>query len=156
MVLEEARKHEDLFELCCQSGIFGCYIASETGKPYRGMDINPFGIEKAKERAEHNGLDPETFVLGDVLEYDKEHEAIVGRYVVNGKYHDIDDDMLEAVSRISSNVVLIQPAQAHAVRMTIEEYRRAFERHGYEFEVIGEPQESPATGAHVFVMKAEK
>ncbi len=156
LVLAEARNYSDLFEPCCQSGIFGCYIALETGCSYKGVDINPFGIEKAKQRAVKNGLGPLIFELGDVLAYPTEHEAIIGRYVVNTKFHDVDDEMVDALSRISRTIVLIQPSQARSNRQTIEAYRMAFERHGYAFELLSEPKESPATGAHIFVVKATK
>lgn len=158
IVLQEARKHEDLFEPCCQSGIFGCYIASETGKAYTGMDINPFGIKKAKERAVLNCLGPGIFVLGDILEYENSHEAIVGRHVVNGRGRhiglDIKDDIMASLSKMSKNIILIQTSQLGLSELSVEKYKRAFERHGYKFEILNEPKKS-ATG-EFFVLKAVK
>jgi len=155
LVLAEARKFSDLFEPCCQSGIFGCYIALETGAAFKGMDLSRLAIEKARKRAELNRLPAEIFVEGDVLGYAGQHEAVVGRYVVNGQHHDINEDMLAKVREISSNIVLVQPAQANLGMMGPRMYQRAFERLGFSFEVLGSSQRS-ATGAMYFVVKASK
>lgn len=156
LVLDEAKKFSDFFQPCCQSGILGCYIAIGTGAKFKGMDINPFGIEKAKKRAARNGLNPEIFELGDILEYAGEHEAVVGRYVLNTIKLDIDDESVDAVSRISRNLILIQNVQSIGVRYSIRMYKECLERHGYSFEVINEPTEAQSTGAYEFVFKATK
>ena len=157
VVLEEAKKYEDIFEPYCQSGIFGCYVASETSGAYRGLDINPVGIEKAKERAKLNGLAPEIFTLGDLFEYTQSHEAVVGRYVSNTQGLGVDPKVVEALSQISDNVVLIQNLQPHRGMSSMDMYKIAFGLHGYDnFELLSEPQRSTATGASVFVMKATK
>jgi hypothetical protein len=156
LILQEAKKYQDLFEPRCQSGIFGCYIASMIEGKYGGLDINPFGIKKAKERALVNGLNQNIFVLGDALPYKKEHEAVIGRYVVNGRYFDIEDGMMDLVSRITKNVVIAQSSQSFATAETIQDYKEQFERHGYKFRLVGNPIESNATGATVFVLSATK
>ncbi|MFH1420922.1 MAG: hypothetical protein ABIG30_03050 [Candidatus Aenigmatarchaeota archaeon] len=152
----EARKFQDVFDPCCQSGIFGCHIARGV-RAYTGMDINPLGIEKAKARAKLNGLNPDIFLLGDVLEYNKKHEAIVGRYVANTPYFGADGEMIDALNSISRNVILIQSARGyHLISDTQVSLQKAFERHGFKFEVLTKPVESPAIGSYVFMMKATK
>lgn len=155
VLVEQADQFSDVFEPCCQSGLLGCYLAAHV-KAYKGIDIEPEAIAKSKRRAVINGLNPDIFSVGDVFSYDKQHEALFGRYVVNGRFNDVRDDMMEAVSRISNNVVLIQQAQASRVQGTVDDLKQAFERFGYRFELLNHPEESDATGAYVFVMKATK
>ena len=98
---------QDLFEPCCQSGIFGSYIARNHDGTYKGIDINHLAIKKAKQRARQNNLDESIFQQESVFQYENKHEAIIGRHVINKKRTSVNSEMLEKICGISKNIILI-------------------------------------------------
>ena len=158
LMLQESKGFSDIFDPFCQSGIFGCYITSNNSHQYKGMDINTHGIKKAKERAILNGLDQDIFTEGDVLTYDGQHEAVVGRYAANDNYF-LNPDLksIAAMSRISGQILLIQNSQPGFGNRTIKLYEDVFRRIGIKyFDVLSDIYHSKATGADVFVLRARK
>jgi|GEM_PF-2441478 len=156
-ILGKASDFNDLFEPCCQSGLLGCYMMSQLPKAtYKGIDINRTAISRARARALGNAVNPESFDVADLLRYNQQHEAVVGRYVVNGLNHNVRDDMIEALAGISKNIILAQPVQASDRSIAVPLYERSFNRHGYSVDAVTMPIKSEATGSYVFVIKATK
>jgi hypothetical protein len=148
---------EDIFEPCCQSGIFGCYIADNIDGKYIGMDKHPHAIEKAKKRAVFNELSQSIFIENNILEYKNEHEAIIGRYVFNGLHLDINYDVIDSLSKISESMIMIQNVESNRYSFFVSSYKQAFSRLGYSFEVLSDRRfYSAATGADVFVFEAHR
>jgi predicted RNA methylase len=157
IALDAIVRFEDIFEPCCGSGIFGCYIAQNVAGKYIGIDRHPKAIEKAKKRAAQNGLSREIFAEGDILDYKGFHEAIVGRDFAQDVHFNINYKMLDALSRISKNIIVVQNAEFGRLSSSIEAYKRAFSKLGYSFDVLTDRRLfSTATGAEVFVFEAHK
>jgi len=162
LLKEKVSVYSDLVEPCCQSGILGCYLASELrDSRYFGFDKNPIAVQKAKARSEKNGLSQDIFIEIDKAEYYCKHEAVVGRFIANRlrfkPHYNIDDDAMDFLSRASENVILIQPSQVGWLKETVREYDQAFKRHGYRsFRVDSLSFSSPATGSVYFLMEAHK
>ncbi|MBT4541216.1 class I SAM-dependent methyltransferase [Candidatus Woesearchaeota archaeon] len=157
LILSLVEDFQDLFEPCCQSGLFGSYIAGNHDGTYRGMDINQFAIEKAKQRAIDNELDPNIFQQGNIFEYEEEHEAIVGRYVINRKRDGVYPEMVEKVCNISRNIILVQTVYGNNSQEQIfESYKREFAKHNYSFEVLAKSIKTLTSDSYSFVFKASK
>jgi len=158
LLLAEARKYSDIFEPCCQSGLFGCYAMLNSSGTYLGADINPYAILKARRRAVANSLPESRFVQQDVRNYPKQHEAIVGRYVINTSWYEADHEMIDAIARISDNILLVQPSKFFCGDWTsLNAYREAFKKHGYEMSLLQEKHiQSEVTGAYMFAIKATR
>lgn len=151
----ESRKFSDVFEPCCQSGLLGCFIAGGFNGSYKGVDVNNIGIDKAKKRAAFNGLNPEIFVCDNVLTYNGRHEAVVGRYAINTDYLNPDYHTIDALCRISNNIIMVVKTQPEMGKHMADLYKRIFEKRGFNSEVAGEIMESPAP-AEVFSLRAGK
>ncbi len=158
IVLNEVKDFNDIFEPYCQSGLLGCYIAANTDSDYAGVDINPFGIEKAKVRAGLVGIDPGNFMRADVLEYTQQHDVIVGRYALNTTHYDADVSAIDALCNISENIVLIQGSRYYCGDwVTLDGCEKRFTENGYSFTQLTEkPIKSKVNDINMFVVKATK
>jgi 2-polyprenyl-3-methyl-5-hydroxy-6-metoxy-1,4-benzoquinol methylase len=156
LILEKTKDFKDVFEPCCQSGLLGCYLASN-GISYNGMDLSERGIAKAKDRAKSNLLNPELFEKGDILAHDKKYDVIIGRYVINNSQNDVNPIMIEALSKLSHNIILLQQSKFFSGKWTtIEDYRSQFTKRNYNFTVSDEHWKSEATGSYLFLIQAKK
>lgn len=158
VVLNEVKDFSDIFEPYCQSGLLGCYIAANTDGDYRGVDINAFGIKKAKARAELVGVEPENFVCADVLNYHQQHDIVVGRYALNTTHYDADETAIDALCKLSDNIVLIQGSRYFCGEwVTLNGCRKKFSENGYSFtQLTDKPIKSEVNDINMFVVKATK
>jgi tRNA/tmRNA/rRNA uracil-C5-methylase (TrmA/RlmC/RlmD family) len=155
VISSAVKDFQDLFEPCCQSGIFGSYIAKNHPGTYKGIDINQLAIKKAKQRAKDNNLNESIFQQENVFQYGNIHEAIIGRHVINKKRTSINDEMLEKICNISKNIILVQTIYGNSSSKTVlESYQQAFNQHNFSFELLNQPLKIPETDSSSFVLKA--
>ncbi len=155
VISSAVKEFQDLFEPCCQSGIFGSYIASDHNGTYKGIDINQLAIEKAKQRAKDNNLNENIFQQEEVFQYENKHEALIGRHVINKKRTSVNSEMLERICHISENIILIQTIYGNNdPKIILESYQQAFNQHNFSFELLNQPLKIPETASSSFVLKA--
>jgi hypothetical protein len=151
----EAKKYQDIFEPCCRSGILGGYLALNNPH-YHGMDINPVAITRAQDLARRHGLYELIFEEGDVLMYERKHEAVIGRFVAHNWNRTIDNDMIKALCRISPHIVLVQSELPELLTNTMNGYNEVFSHHGYKVGIPAHIGPNPRSGEHVFLLSAER
>ncbi|MFP4403283.1 MAG: hypothetical protein ACOC3X_01025 [Nanoarchaeota archaeon] len=161
IILNESKKYLDLFEPCCQSGLLGNFIYLNNNHKnnfsYNGIDINEIAINKAKRRAIHNSSNENIFTINDFFEYKKEHETIIGRYILNDKVNKINNKFIDKSKEISKNIITIQTFQDNLnYKQGILEYVAALKKHGFESDILNKPTKSNATNAINFILKAYK
>lgn len=155
-LLNEARKYQDVFEPCCQSGLLGVYLAGNIPGKYKGMDVSKEAVDKAKARATRNGLDVSLFELGDVMQYDGKHEVIIGRNVINDGEYSINETMLRKIAEIGKRFVLIEGVDASIpIELTPSIYEDACEKQGISFRVV-HPPIATSTNSSMFVLEGRK
>jgi len=153
IVLREVKDFESLLEPWCGSGILGCFLAQETGAEYLGMEVNSGAIDKAKERARKNGLDERLFTSEDFMQQNQRFDTVIGCYALNTPYLFPSISAIEHLMGLSDNFVMIQNLPDNG---TTETYKQIFERRGYHFEVLAEPEIVKGTTYKAFVFKASK
>jgi len=157
-LVAEIKDAKDVFEPCCQSGLLGCYVASQPNKPrYKGIDLSEEGIAKAKARALKNDLDPKIFSVDDLMMYDGQHEVTIGRHIINTRNNlVINRDYLGKLTEISPKIVMIQIAPRIMEHQVVQACESAFGQRHYSFEVLGMYATSKASGESVFLSQALK
>jgi SAM-dependent methyltransferase len=157
IVSNESKKYLDLFEPCCQSGLLSCfvYLNNPNISTYKGIDINEFAIKKAKDRTKKFFINENIFETKDLFEYNKQHEAIIGRYIINNSYNYPDNNFIEKIKQISNNLILIQAFQKNN-KEKIKQYIDSLTKHGFITDILYPPIISNATKAMNFVLKAYK
>lgn len=155
-VAEVLKGKSDIVEPCCQSGLFGAYIALQGIAEYQGFDISKEGIIKAKARAEHNNLNPERFNIASLADYPIKHEVVTGRYVANSKYGTVQPRTVRKISEMADTAVMIQNYPAGHLRER-DMYIAQFKDKGYnKIDIIKDGVNLPATGDDVFAFIAKK
>ncbi len=148
---------ESAYEPFCQSGLLGCFIASNIGS-YKGVDLSAEGIKNAKERALKNSIDDSMFEQGDFYTFEpaKGTEALTGLNVLSDSFnHSLDMKCVKRVSELGiPNLVLIQNCM---YKYSEREFTDPLKGIGYNsFEFLMKPEFVPKMGAYLMVLKAKK
>lgn len=155
-MLEQTEPYKDILEVGCGSGLLGCFLASHDRK-YRGIDMSPAGIQRAKQRAEANGLSPDFFQVQDVVNYTQRHELVIGNCVLNNHSYVPSRPMIEAICNISDNIIMFQQSTFFCGEWpTLDSYKAEFSRMGFSLETSQKYWTSQAMGDYIFLIQARK
>jgi hypothetical protein len=160
-MLEALEGVNDVFEPCCGSGLLGSYLNLNMGDnshfSYNGIDSSEYAIEKAKERAVLNALNPDLFCQEDVFDYETRHELIVGRHVVNNRYAGVNRPMVEKLCTLSDHMFFIQTNYGNmSDDQCVDMYRDEFAKYDFEVESLIQKVKVPSTMSFSFVIEVTK
>gem|GEM_PF-6939728 len=151
-----------VFEPCCRSGYFGAWLASSRPDvEYVGMDINPLAIEKAKQLAASNAVDPSRFVQFDYHKHSIRHDIVIGRNITNTGNFDIDRTAIKKITSIADRIAVLHFTYEDRMGSDVSNLWVCYGTCGFAFEQASEPfgtaTGSPSGPAAVaFVYRAAK
>ena len=160
-ILEALGDFRDVFEPCCGSGLLGSYLSlnmrENHGFSYNGIDFSEHAIERAKQRAILNALNPDLFYQQDVFDYETRHEVIVGRHVVNNRYDGVNREMVGKLCTLTDHMFFIQTNYGNMDdEQCVNMYQNAFAKYGFDVQKVSESVKIPSTFSFSFVIEAIK
>ncbi len=151
-----------VFEPCCRSGYFGAWLASSRQDiDYIGMDINPIAIQKAKELASINGINPGRFVQFDYRQHFGRHDIVIGRNITNTGDFGIDLNAIKKMTSIADEIAVLHFTYEHKIEIEVSNLSMFYSSYGFFFEQVSIPFETSAgspdgPSAVAFVYRAFK